>query len=155
AYFADVTDHVTGNGTYALTGLTTSGTYKINGASLIVTFDDGDPSNDKDLIIFEGNDSTDRDNYSGVEDKGWHGLLEDVPYKGGTVRMQFHVADRQSVNEGYDSAVKLQSTASDILFLSDTTSTFDGKTVPFEGTSRSPGDTLWDIETFEVTDLFP
>jgi cysteine-rich repeat protein len=154
AYFADVTSYVTGNGTYSLTGLATSPTYQVNGASLIVVFDDGDPSNDKDLIIYEGNDSTDFDKYAGVEDGGWHGLLDGVPYKGGTVRMQFHVADGQSVGGGSDSDVTLQATASDLLVLPDTVSTFDGKSVPLQGTSRSPGDALWDIETFDVSTLF-
>ncbi len=53
AYRADVTSLVTGNGTYALTGLG-SGEVNTNGASLIVFFDDGNPGNDRTPFLSPG-----------------------------------------------------------------------------------------------------
>jgi cysteine-rich repeat protein len=154
AYVADVSSIVTGNGTYALTGLQSLPAYQVNGASLVVVFDDDNPTNDHDLIFYEGNDSTDFLNFTGIEDGGWHAQLTEVPYRGGMIRAQFHVADGQSVGAGSDGDVTLQASADDILVIPNTTSLFDGKSVPMQGTSRSPGDALWDIHTFDITTLF-
>lgn len=58
AFFADVTPYVAGDGTYSLSGLAAQAGHNANGASLVVLFDDGNPANNRDLIFFEGNDST-------------------------------------------------------------------------------------------------
>jgi hypothetical protein len=57
AFRADVSALVTGNGDYALSGLSAKTGHNANGASLVVTFDDGNPKNNRDLVFFEGNDS--------------------------------------------------------------------------------------------------
>lgn len=61
AYRADVTSLVTGNGTYSLSNFTktdSSGTVAdVNGASLIVFYDDGNTATNRDVVVFEGNDS--------------------------------------------------------------------------------------------------
>ena len=59
AYFADVTSLVSGNGSYSLANFVKSGgAVNVNGASLVVLYDDGNPTNDRDIVIFDGNDST-------------------------------------------------------------------------------------------------
>ncbi len=54
---ADITDLVkaTGNGTYNLKDF---GDLNPNGATIIIFFDDGDASNNRDITIIEGNDSS-------------------------------------------------------------------------------------------------
>src|SRR3954452_596818 len=54
-YFADVSSLVTGNGDYDLAGLGAGG--DANGANLVVTYDDGNTANDRDLYLFYGNDT--------------------------------------------------------------------------------------------------
>jgi hypothetical protein len=77
AYFADVTPYVSGDGTYALAGLAANPGHDANGASLVVLYHDGDPTNDRDLVFFEGNDSNNPDGFPG-EDPGWHTKLEGI-----------------------------------------------------------------------------
>jgi len=153
-YVADVTSYVTGDGTYLLSGLQQQPSYLVNGASLVVLFDDGNPANNRDLIFYEGNDSTNNLETPVPEDKGWHATLDDIVYRGGTVNAQFHVADGQSFNnDGKDSAVRIQGPGT-YFVIENTTELWDGKSVPMEGTSRSPGDALWDIHTFDITPVF-
>ena len=62
AYQADVTEFVTGIGLYELTGFGRDPYYlqkaiNTNGASLVVTYDDGDDTNNRDIAVFSGNDS--------------------------------------------------------------------------------------------------
>ncbi len=56
AYRADVTSQVKGNGNYSLGNFRKSNA-EINGVSLIVFFNDGNPENNRDVVIFNGNDS--------------------------------------------------------------------------------------------------
>src|SRR5437868_4576055 len=76
AYRADVTSLVAArrNGTYALSGFskpmhTRTAPININGASLIVFFDDGNPLNNRDVVLFEGNDSNAANSYDAP---GWN-----------------------------------------------------------------------------------
>ena len=56
AYRADVTSLVSGNGDFALADFTKPNV-EINGVSLIVLYTDADPTNNRDLVLFDGNDS--------------------------------------------------------------------------------------------------
>jgi hypothetical protein len=77
---------VTGDGDYTITLPTTTG----RGASLLVVFDDGNTSNNVDVVVFDGNDSN-RDGSNRWEPF----TLSGIKYKGGTVRLQLHVAECQ------------------------------------------------------------
>src|SRR6267143_2112730 len=57
AFEADVTAFVAANGPYMIAGLSDCLFCNANGASLVVVFDDGNPSNNRDLAFFTGNDS--------------------------------------------------------------------------------------------------
>ncbi|MCH7483653.1 MAG: hypothetical protein IIA90_00725, partial [Chloroflexi bacterium] len=55
AYRADVTSLVSGNGTYALTGVASGGAILRQGASLVVVYDNaGDPA--RDIVLLDGDD---------------------------------------------------------------------------------------------------
>lgn len=147
AYRADVTPWVPGNGAYLIGNLSLPG-HSANGASLVVIFDDGINSNNRDLVFFEGNDSNIPDGFPG-EDTGWHATLAPIAYSGGTVRAQFHLADGQffednSVTFSGDSPVTL----------AEATNRWDGDSLPSAGTSRTSTGDLWDIHTFNISGVF-
>ncbi|MBI5050383.1 MAG: DUF3344 domain-containing protein [Nitrospirae bacterium] len=138
AYRADVTSLVaiTGNGTYSLTGFG-SGDVNTNGASLIVFFDDGNPSNNRDVVLFEGNDSNTVNDYDAL---GWNVTLSGINYSSGTASINLHVGDGQL----WEDAPLILNTL-----------TLDPGPQIFDGISVPPGDDnemgLWDIKSFDVT----
>ena len=133
AWAADVTSIVSGNGTYTISDYGYSNPVNLNGASLIVFFDDGDDSNDRDAVIFEGNDSNINNAYDAP---GWNVTLAGINYSGGNANMQLHVADGQPFP---DDRIVVNGNV-----LVQAGPTFDGNTV-------SGG--LWDIRSFNVTGL--
>ena len=148
AFRAEVSNLVTGNGNYTISGLSGKPGHNANGASLVVLFDDGNPSNNRDLVFFEGNDSNVPEGFAG-EDDGWHGTLAGINYQGGTARAQLHVADGQSYSEN-----TLTFTGSGTVNIPDTNALWDGTSVPSAGTSRADNGLLWDIHTFDVVGAF-
>ena len=151
AYRADVTSLVTGDGAYAVAGLSSGATGNdSNGASLIVLFDDGDSTNDRDLVFFEGNDSDTPDGFPG-ETIGWHATLPGINYGGGPVGIQFHAADGQNAGDG---PVALDTGLAPALVIPDDATLWDGVSLPSEGNGRG-GHGLWDIHSFDMTSAFP
>ena len=139
AYRADVTALVTGNGPYLLTGLGASSTNS-NGASLVVFFNDGDPLNNRDVVMFDGNDS----NISNPFDaNGWNVTLSGINYTSGTGALQLHVADGQAFS---DDALVLNAST-----LVPTGAIFEGNSVPSANNGPGTNGSLWDIKTFDVT----
>jgi hypothetical protein len=142
AYRADVTSLITGNGLYTVRNFSPLGT-NVQGASLLVCFDDGNSANDRDIIIFDGNDS----NQDSVFDaSGWNLFIPGVNYTAGDqVALQLHVSDGQrSFRDG-------------ALILNNYTNTPEGHifsgTAPY-GSSFDYGyyqGSLWDIGTFDIT----
>jgi subtilisin-like proprotein convertase family protein len=149
AFRADVTGLVSGNGNYSVSGLSAKPGHNANGVSLVVVFSDGNPSNNRDLVFFEGNDSNVPEGFPG-EDDGWHGTLSGINYQGGSARAQLHAADGQSFNDG-----PLTFTGSGTVNINDTSQLWDGHSVPSAGSSRTMNDdSLWDIHTFDVAGAF-
>lgn len=149
AFFADVSNYVSGNGSYSIDGLDAAAGHSGNGASLIVLFDDGNPENDRDLVFFEGNDS---DYTSGTfqdDVNGWSANLTGINYTGGTVQAQLHVGDGQFFN---DDSIQFTSGQSSLSF-PDTTALWDGQSMTNAGHSRAGTDSLWDIHTFDITSI--
>lgn len=149
AFEADVTPAVAGNGAYVIAGLSNGSGYNANGASLVVVFDDGNANNDRDLVFFVGNDSNNPEGFPG-ENEGWHAVLTPISYGGGPVKAIFHVADGQDFRE---SSITF-TTGGNSLVISDSTTLWDGTSVPSAGTSRAPNGGLWDIHTFDITPAF-
>jgi hypothetical protein len=139
AYRADVTSLVSGNGTYALAGFVKdSGNINVNGASLIVFFDDGNAANNRDVVLFDGNDSNTPNVYDA---DGWNISLPGINYTSGSANITMHVSDGQSFDD-------------DALILNGSTlvpagAVFQGDSVPF-GTFDAEGH-LWDIHSYDVT----
>ena len=148
AYRADVTAFVSGDGDYTVNGLTSVAGYDVNGASLVVLFDDGNPNNNRDLVFFEGNDASVPEGFPG-ESLGWHAVLSSIVYRGGLATAQFHAADGQTFADG----AMVFSTVNGTLTIPDVTGLWDGTSVPDAGNSRTT-DALYDIHTFDVSAAF-
>ena len=144
AWVADVTNLVRakGNGTYALTGFggnVPAFQANANGASLIVIYQDGSTANDRDVVLYHGNDS----NMPNIYDaNGWNVTLQDINYSGGAASMQLHVADGQAFDDG---AVFVNGQT-----LLPAGPNFDGNTVPSANNGPANNGTLWDIRTFNA-----
>ena len=140
AYRADVTSllSATGNGSYELSDFR-KGTTNINGVSLIVFFDDGDATNNRDVVLFNGNDSNMPNDY---DIDNWNAALNGVNYTGGAAELVLHVSDGQRAEDG--------------------TLTFNGSILGsgelFAGDGVQYGygtfpnnDALWDIERYDIS----
>lgn len=141
AYRANVTSLVTGSGDYSLANFTKdSNRINVNGVSLIVFFDDGNSSNNRDVVMFNGNDSNISNPYDA---DGWNITLNNINYSSGSASAQFHVADGQAFA---DAAVIANGNT-----IGAAGGLFDGNTVPNGPGNFSGG--LWDIRDFSVTSL--
>jgi hypothetical protein len=142
AYRANVTSLVTGNGGYSLANFTKdSNSVNVNGVSLVVFFQDSNSSNNRDVVMFNGNDSNTHNTFDA---DGWNVSLPGINYKSGNASMDMHVSDGQSFP---DDAVKVNGTV-----IAPAGSVFDGNTVP-GNPDTTHGGLLWDIRSFNVTSL--
>src|SRR5262245_17398979 len=150
SFRADVTEFVSDNGRYTVSGLSAKEGHSANGASLIVFFDDGSSEDDRDVVVFDGNDS----NVAAPgEDDGWHATLNGIQYSGGSVTAQLHAADGQAFPDN----TLTFSTAAGSVPIADTETLWDGipsDSVLDAGTSRAPNGSLWDIHSFDLTEAF-
>lgn len=140
AYRSDVTSLLTGNGSYALSNFTKSDA-EINGASLIVFYDDGDLTNNRDVVLFDGNDS----NFNNVYDAdNWNAVLNNINYASGSATLTLHVSDGQDFSSIDDGNLSVNGT------IIGSGGLFQGDGVQF-GNGNTPGNgALWDIETFNI-----
>jgi MYXO-CTERM domain-containing protein len=139
AYRADVTSLVGGNGAYSLANFTKAGV-EVNGASLLVFFDDGNSANNRDVVLFNGNDSNAPNSFDA---DGWNVSLPGINYTSGTAAVTMTVSDGQDF---VDDALKVNGTT-----VAGPGAVFDGTTTP-----RNPGGpvgngALWDVRSFDVT----
>ena len=138
AYRADVTSLVTGNAAYSLSDFRKAGPpiVDINGVSLVVFYDDANPSNDRNVVAWNGNDS----NVAfGSDPALWDETISGVPYPGsGAASLDLVVSDGQSFQ---DAAVSVNGT------------TLVGDGPIFQGDSVPPNavDGLWDVKSFDIT----
>jgi len=145
AYRADVTLIVQTklggpNGSYALTGFGSGPPVNTNGASLLVFFNDGNPLNNRDVVLFDGNDS----NIPNIYDApGWNVSLPGINYTAGTADMELHVADGQSFP---DDALTLNAAT-----LEPVGAIFQGTSVPSANPGPTGNGSLWDIRNWDVT----
>ena len=145
AYRAEVTSLVRAerNGTYFLSQFVKQGTnINANGASLLIFYNDGNPANNRDIVIFDGNDSNADNFYDAL---GWNVSLSGINYSVGRGYIQLHVSDGQIYE---DDALVLNGQD-----LEHRGEVFQGATV--QAANNGPGGTgrLWDVATYEVTDL--
>jgi hypothetical protein len=138
AYRADVTSIVSGNGTYHFVG-SANDTANLNGASIAVFFNDGNPANNRDVVIFDGNDSNTTNPFDAP---GWNVSLPGINYTSGSASMDMIVSDGQTFS---DNALTLNGQT-----LVPTGGIFQGDTVPTAGGGPSNG-FLWDQKSFDIT----
>jgi hypothetical protein len=142
AYRADVSSLVSGNGSYSLADFVKDNNrINVNGASLVVFFDDGNDANNRDIVLFNGNDSNIDNAFDAA---GWNITLAGINYVSGTASAQFHVSDGQSFP---DAAILANAST-----LVPTGPIFEGDSVP-RGAGGPSNGSLWDIKDFEVTSL--
>ena len=136
AYRADVTSLITGDGIYTLAGLSPDNS---NGASIIVSYDDGDPSNNVDVVSFEGNDA----NFSNTFDPlGWNTTLSGINYTSGSASLLMGISDGQSFTDG-----------NFLINGVDMGMFFNGTTVPQTPGSTVTNGALWDLKEVDITAL--
>ncbi|MGY6631427.1 MAG: CsgG/HfaB family protein [Wenzhouxiangella sp.] len=174
AYRADVTHLIQGNGEYSFSGLSHEPgavrmnlNFNVNGASLIVIFQPelGQPT--RDLVLFDGNDSSHPEGFPG-QLPGWNAVLEPIPFQGGEVIAEFHVADGQWFPEEDRGEGVTFSTDQGTITLPDEGLYWSGRSVPSLWNSRA-GDfsqlveerrlrpalgELWDVHRFDITPAF-
>ena len=143
AYRADITTQVIArrNASYILSQFVKQGTnINANGASILVFFDDGNGSNNRDIVIFEGNDSNAP---NGFDLLGWNAVLPGVVYSSGTAYLQVHVSDGQIYQ---DDSFVLNGAV-----LRGRGSIFQGTSVPSGNNGPNGYGNLWDIKTWDIT----
>jgi len=142
SYRADVTSLITGNGSYGLSNFFKSGVADINGASLIVFYNDTDSSNDRNVVLWNGNDSN---IFSTFDPADWDETLSGVQYPGsGAASLDLVVSDGQTFPDG---ALVLNGTE-----LVPAGNIFQGDSTP-PGPGTSNGD-LWDVKSFNIPSSF-
>jgi len=144
AYRADVTSLVTGSGTYSLSNFLKNSpagapVADINGASLIVFFQDGNAANNRDVVLFNNNDSNAPNTYDA---DGWNVSLAGINYTSGSAAVTMTVSDGQDFA---DDALRINGTT-----VAPAGSVFDGTTVPRSTGGVSNG-SLWDVRSFDAT----
>ena len=103
SYRAGVTSLVKGNGTYSLSRFLKLGPNEttvadVNGVALFVFYNDGNSANNRNVVLWNGNDSNDA---FGNDLDGWDKTLTGVPYPGsGSASLDFVVSDGQSYQDG-------------------------------------------------------
>lgn len=140
AYRADTTATINGNGAYTLSGFNTSTTTG-NGAGAALFFKDADSTNNRDVVIFNGNDSNFATTY---DPAGWDITLNGINYSGGQAFLRLFVSDGQNFSANDDGTLKVNGVpiASGGLF--------QGDSLP--GTSVGNGN-LFDIKSYDITSL--
>ncbi len=140
AYRADVTTFVQA-ATSNIYKLTDFGAMDPNGASMILFYNDGNAGNNRDVVVFDGNDSNIA--FAGIptnpkapaDPRGWNVLLSGINYSSGQANIQLHVGDGQPFQ---DAALRVNATE-----LEPQGPVFQGNTVP--------GGQLWDIKSYDVS----
>ncbi|MFT6269342.1 MAG: hypothetical protein ACJAVV_002167 [Alphaproteobacteria bacterium] len=137
AYRADVTGLINGDGTYSLSGLSPDNT---NGASLVVYYDDGDTTNNRDIVTFDGNDANFPNSF---DPDGWDVTLSGINYTSGTASLLMGVSDGQNFGLGNDGDFFINGV--------NIGSIFDGATVPTTPFTAVENGGLWDLLEIDIT----
>ncbi|HEY0456372.1 MAG TPA: hypothetical protein VGE41_08350, partial [Verrucomicrobiae bacterium] len=152
AYRADITSLVASNrnGTYVLTNFmkaigTNTHAINVNGASMVVVYDDGNPNNNRDLVLFDGNDSNADNMY---DEPGWNVHLAGINYTSGPVALHLHVSDGQVFNPNDDGPVVLNGS----VVLEPRGHVFSGDTNFIASANNGPinNGCLWDIKNYQI-----
>jgi hypothetical protein len=151
AFRADVTTLITGNGDYTIRGFAlplTPDWNQVQGASLVIIFDDGNPANNVDVAIYNGCDENSLK--TTYDPAGWYLNISGVQYaQGDSVQLELHVSDGQWFYNERPLFLNSQ-----LLFGEDDA---DGSDI-FSGSAPGPLEfdytfykgSLWDARSFEI-----
>ena len=145
-YVADVTSIVApiGNGAYAFQGYgfgpDVPGAANTNGASVIVFFNDANGANNRDVVLYHGNDSNIPNEFDA---DNWNVTLDGINYRGGTANLELHVSDGQIFD---DDAITINGNQ-----LIPAGPNWQGLTVIGPSLGPDNNGRLWDIRRFDVT----
>ncbi len=142
AYQADVTALVSGNGAYSLANFFKAGGIDINGVSLLVFYNDGNPANNRDIVVFLGNDSNQANSF---DPAGWNAALTGINYSSGVATLRLIVADGQTFA---DNGLRLNTTV-----IVPPGQNWDGNTLPNGASAASTSGGLWDHSAYPITTL--
>jgi hypothetical protein len=137
AYRANTSSVINGNGAYTIS-TTDSNT---NGAGSLVFFNDGNSANNRDVVVFDGNDS----NFASAFDPaGWNLNLDGIKYTSGSAFITLMVSDGQNFAPDDDGTIEINGTplVSGGIFQGDSLCC---------GTGPTGNGNLWDIKTFDIT----
>jgi hypothetical protein len=159
AYRADITSLVSSNGNsaYLLGDFmkplgTNSKAINVNGASLVVFYQDGDPNNNKDVLVLDGNDSISHSpfptNSPGYDNVGWTFQATGFTYRGGAAFVQLHVSDGQYFAPLDDGVMILDQR----IVLEPAGHIFSGDTKYMPSANNGPtgNGCLWDIKSWNL-----
>jgi hypothetical protein len=145
SYRADVTSLVAGDGTYSLSDFRKPGVADINGVALIVFYNDGNSSNDRNVVAWNGNDS----NLAfGADPANWDETISGVQYSSGSgsASLDLVVSDGQSYPDG---ALVVNGNT-----VAAAGPIFQGATGPnYSGNPSGVTGSLWDVKSFDITSL--
>lgn len=137
AYRVNTTSIITGNGAYTIGGLNA----QTNGAGSLIFFNDGIPTNNRDVVLFDGNDSNFASQY---DPAGWNLNLDGIDYTSGKAFITFMVSDGQNFGPDDDGTIDIN--GKPLV----TGGIFQGDSLCC-GTGPTGNGNLWDIETFDIT----
>jgi hypothetical protein len=143
AYRADSTSVIDRNGAYALSNFVKPPDVEADGAATVVFFQDGVASNNRDVVLFDGNDSNFRSDFDSA---GWSATLNGIHYATGVAHLTLFVADGQNLGPDDDGTLRVNGTALASGGL------FSGNTLP-GGVGPAGNGNLFDIATFDITAL--
>jgi len=116
----------------------------INGVALIVFFDDGNSSNDRNIVLWNGNDSNQPSSFDG--DFAWDETISGVQYPGGSASLDMVVGDGQSFDDG---DLSVNGTVVGV-----GPAVFQGATGPnYSGNPNGVTGSLWDVKSFNLTSV--
>ena len=137
AYRANTSSVINGNGSYTISGLDPN----TNGAGSLLFFNDGNSVNNRDVVVFDGNDF----NFaSSFDPGGWNLNLNGIDYTSGSAFITLMVSDGQNFAPNDDGTIEINGTPLV------TGGIFQGDTLCC-GTGPTGNGNLWDIRTFDIT----
>lgn len=147
AYRADITHLIDGNRRYTISELNEPGPPQTlaNGVSLVLFHNDGNSSNNVDVVMFDGNDSN---QLSEFDPPAWQAAVSNITYTGGLAKMVLHVSDGQFLGGNESLSIN------DVVVLPRGNSSFNGTTVPDIGNlslNNQFRGALWDVVTVDIT----
>jgi hypothetical protein len=162
AYRADVTSLVAniGNGPYFLNNFmrplgTNSRAINVNGASLMVFYHDGNSENNHDVILLDGNDSSNPSPFPSTsadyDEPGWSFTVTNFTYQFGAASIELHVSDGQYFEPLDDGPLQIGSAGATIL-LESQGHIFSGDTnyMPAANNGPTGNGCLWDIKAWRI-----